>query len=302
MLQELVRRAPSTYNHSITVGSIAEAAADTIGRGTAGPRGRLLPRHRQDAQAGVLRREPVGAGSRHESLIPAMSTLVIVAHIKDGADLARQHKLPQPIIDFIEQHQARRWSTTSTAWPASRARPSQRRRGRGEQFPLSGPRPQTKEAAVLMLADSAQSACRSLRDPAPSRIESLVREIAERQLDDGQFDESNLTLRELRTIERSIVKSLIANYHGRVKYPTRKPLDDHHRRCQRAIHLPVDDGRLRRAVRMILQVPPFAGLASAWPWSMTPPSIVSTAATSIRIAPRRIELQPGRLGRHSRAR
>ena len=74
----------------------------------------------------------------------------------------------------------------------------------------------------MMLTDSAESACRSLRDPAPSRIESLVREIAERKLDDGQFDESNLTLRELRTIERSIVKSLIANYHGRVKYPDQK--------------------------------------------------------------------------------
>jgi membrane-associated HD superfamily phosphohydrolase len=152
-----------------------------------------------------------------------MSTLVIVAHIKDGADLARQHKLPEPIIDFIEQHHG----TTLVDYFFHLANEQSQTDPNGAEvdessFRYPGPRPQTKEAAVLMLTDSAESACRSLRDPAPSRIEALVREIAERKLDDGQFDESNLTLRELRTIERSIVKSLIANYHGRVKYPDQK--------------------------------------------------------------------------------
>jgi putative nucleotidyltransferase with HDIG domain len=224
LLQELVRRAPSTYNHSITVGSIAEAAADAIGA-----RGLLVRVGAYFHDIGKMLKPEYFAenqstiGSRHESLIPAMSTLVIVAHIKDGADLARQHKLPEPIIDFIEQHHG----TTLVDYFFHLANEKSQNDPNGAEvdensFRYPGPRPQTKEAAVLMLTDSAESACRSLRDPAPSRIESLVREIAERKLDDGQFDESNLTLRELRTIERSIVKSLIANYHGRVKYPDQK--------------------------------------------------------------------------------
>jgi hypothetical protein len=224
LLQELVRRAPSTYNHSITVGSIAEAAADAIGaRGLLVRVGAYFHDIGKMLKPEYFAENQSTAGSRHESLIPAMSTLVIVAHIKDGADLARQHKLPEPIIDFIEQHHG----TTLVDYFYHLANEQSQTDPNGSEvdessFRYPGPRPQTKEAAVLMLTDSAESACRSLRDPAPSRIESLVREIAERKLDDGQFDESNLTLRELRTIERSIVKSLIANYHGRVKYPDQK--------------------------------------------------------------------------------
>ena len=85
-----------------------------------------------------------------------------------------------------------------------------------------GPKPQTKEAGVLMLADAAEGACRALFDPAPARIESTVREMAERRLRDGQFDESGLTLPELRAVEQSVIKSLIANHHGRVKYPDQR--------------------------------------------------------------------------------
>ncbi len=224
LLQELVRRAPSTYNHSITVGSIAEAAADAIGaRGLLVRVGAYFHDIGKMLKPEYFAENQSAAGSRHESLIPAMSRLVIVAHIKDGADLARQHKLPEPIIDFIEQHHG----TTLVDYFYHLASEQSQADPNGAEveessFRYPGPRPQTKEAAVLMLTDSAESACRSLRDPAPSRIESLVREIAERKLDDGQFDESNLTLRELRTIERSIVKSLIANYHGRVKYPDQK--------------------------------------------------------------------------------
>jgi len=221
LLQELVQRAPSTYNHSITVGSIAEAAADAIGaRGLLARVGAyyhdigkmLKPEY-------FIENQPPDA-NRHESLIPAMSTLVIIAHVKDGADLARQHKLPEAIIDFIEQHHG----TTLVEYFFGRAHQQSESDPNGTEvdestFRYPGPRPQTKEAAVLMLADAVESACRSLVDPAPARIESLVREVADRRLNDGQFDESDLTLRELRTIENSMIKSLIANYHGRVKYP-----------------------------------------------------------------------------------
>ncbi len=224
LLQELVRRAPSTYNHSVTVGSIAEAAADAIGA-----RGLLTRVGAYFHDIGkmlkptyYIENQPPNE-NRHESLVPQMSTLVIVAHIKDGADLARQHRLPEPIIDFIEQHHG----TTLVEYFYGRASEQRQNDPDGgaveeSSFRYPGPKPQTKEAAVLMLADAAESACRSLVEPGPARIESLVREIAERKLEDGQFDESGLTFRELRTVEDSMIKSLIANYHGRIKYPEQR--------------------------------------------------------------------------------
>ena len=222
LLQELVRRAPSTYNHSVTVGSIAEAAAENIGaRGLLCRVGAYFHDIGKMLKPGYFIENQGAEGNRHESLVPAMSTLVIIAHIKDGSDLGRQHHLPQPIIDLIAQHHG----TTLVEYFYGRAqRESDPNNGEVDEsnYRYPGPKPQTKEAAVLMLADAVESASRTLVDPTPARIESIVREIAERRLDDGQFDESGLTLRELRTIERSLAMSVASIYHGRIKYPDQK--------------------------------------------------------------------------------
>ncbi|MGD0515964.1 MAG: HDIG domain-containing metalloprotein [Thermoguttaceae bacterium] len=223
LLQEMVRRAPSTYNHSVTVGSIAEAAADTIGaRGLLCRVGAYFHDIGKMLKPGYfIENQGPDEDNRHESLVPAMSTLVIIAHIKDGSDLARQHHLPQPIIDMIAQHHG----TQLVEYFFDRAQQqSDPQNGEVDEsnYRYPGPKPQTKEAAVLMLADAVESASRTLVDPAPARIESLVRELAEHRLDDGQFDESGLTLRELRAIERSLVMSLTSIYHGRIKYPEQK--------------------------------------------------------------------------------
>jgi hypothetical protein len=221
LLQELVRRAPSTYSHSMTVGSIAEAAAESIGaRGLLARVGAYFHDIGKMLKPGYFIENQGSETSRHEALVPAMSTLVIIAHIKDGSDLARQHHLPQPIIDLIQQHHG----TTLVEYFYDRAHGQKGAESNGNDvdesiFRYPGPKPQTKEAAVLMLADAVESASRTLVDPTPARIESLVRGIAEHRLHGGQFDESGLTLRELRTIERSMVMSLTAIYHGRLKYP-----------------------------------------------------------------------------------
>ena len=220
LLQELVRRAPSTYSHSMTVGSIAEAAAESIGaRGLLARVGAYFHDIGKMLKPGYFIENQGSETSRHEALVPAMSTLVIIAHIKDGSDLARQHHLPQPIIDLIQQHHG----TTLVEYFYDRAHQKGGDPNGNEVdesiFRYPGPRPQTKEAAVLMLADAVESASRTLVDPTPARIESLVRGLAEHRLHGGQFDESGLTLRELRTIERSMVMSLTAIYHGRLKYP-----------------------------------------------------------------------------------
>jgi hypothetical protein len=224
LLQELIRRAPATYNHSITVGSIAEAAAESIGaRGLLVRVGAYFHDIGKMLKPAYFIENQARDHNLHQSLMPAMSTLVIIAHIKDGADLGRQRRLPQPIIDMIEQHHG----TTLVEFFFGRANEQKGLDPNGGEvdeasYRYPGPKPQTKEAGVLMLADAVEGASRTLVDPTPARIESLVREMAERRLHDGQFDESGLTLRELRTIERALVKALTALYHGRIKYPEQR--------------------------------------------------------------------------------
>ena len=224
LLQELVRRAPGTYNHSINVASIAEAAAESIGaRGLLVRVGAYFHDIGKMLKPGYFVENQGGEANRHDSLVPAMSTLIIIAHVKDGADLARQHHLPESIIDFIQQHHG----TTLVEYFFHRANErceADPDSGEVEEsaFRYPGPKPQTKEAAVLMLSDAVEGASRALVEPTPARIESLVHEIAMKRLLDGQFEQCGLTLQELATVEDSLVKSLTAVYHGRVKYPDQR--------------------------------------------------------------------------------
>jgi putative nucleotidyltransferase with HDIG domain len=221
LLQELIRRAPGTYNHSITVASLAEAAAEAIGaRGLLVRVGAYYHDIGKMLKPGYFAENQGQGDNRHRSLVPAMSTLVIIAHVKDGADLARQAKIPEPIIDFIQQHHG----TTLVEYFYRQASESKKSSPDGgdvdeSSFRYPGPKPQTKEAGILMMADAVESASRVLVEPTPSRIESLVEDISRKRLLDGQFDECGLTLEEVRKVGDSLVKSLTAVYHGRVKYP-----------------------------------------------------------------------------------
>jgi putative nucleotidyltransferase with HDIG domain len=225
LLQELVRRAPGTYNHSITVASLAEAAAEKIDANGLLVRvgayfhdiGKMLK------PSYFIENMTEGAESKHEHLNPAMSTLIIIGHVKDGADLAEQHNLPKPIIDFIEQHHG----TTLVQYfyhAASKAAESQGDSIEVEEsdFRYPGPKPQTREAGVLMLADAVESASRTLSEPTSKRIESLVRGITMDKLLDGQFEESTLTLSELNVIQDSLTMSLTSIFHTRIKYPDQR--------------------------------------------------------------------------------
>jgi cyclic-di-AMP phosphodiesterase PgpH len=222
LLQELIRRAPGTYNHSITVASLAEAAAESIGaRGLLVRVGAYFHDIGKMLKPQYFIENQTKGDNRHDSLVPAMSTLVIIAHVKDGADLARQNRLPESIIDFIQQHHG----TTLVEYfyrQANQKKVQEDPDGGAldeSSFRYPGPKPQTREAGVLMLADAVESASRVLKEPTASRIENLVHEISMKRLLDGQFDESGLTLEDIRKIGESLVKSLTAVYHGRVKYP-----------------------------------------------------------------------------------
>ena len=220
LLRQLAQRAPGTYNHSINVAAIAEAAADSIGaHGLQTRVGAYFHDIGKMFKPNYFVENQEQGGNCHDQLQPAMSTLVIIAHVKDGADLGRQHRLPKRIIDFIEQHHG---TTLVEYFFREAAKRSQEDPNKEEvsetSFRYPGPKPQTLEAAVLMLADSVESASRTLVEPTPSRIQNLVEDIAMKKLLDGQFDECGLTLQQLDQLKNSLVKSLTAIYHGRVKY------------------------------------------------------------------------------------
>ena len=223
LLQELVRRAPGTYNHSMSVASMAESAAESIGANGLLVRvgayfhdiGKMLkPQY-------FIENVQAGGESRHEHLAPAMSTLIIIGHVKDGVDLAQQYNLPQQLIDFIEQHHGTTLVEYFYHEAARQAGDSPDRKTDAEEssFRYPGPKPQSKEAGVMMMADACESASRALTDPTPKRLERLVSDILMKRLLDNQFSQCDLTLAELRIIEKSISKSLIGIYHGRIKYP-----------------------------------------------------------------------------------
>ena len=226
LLQELIQKAPGTYSHSNGVAAIAETAADAIGANGLLCRvgayyhdiGKMTKPHY------FVENMTAGQTSRHESLNPAMSALIIIGHVKDGVELGHQHNLPEPLIDFIEQHHG----TTLVEYffhaanKQAESQPDHRFDVQESAFRYPGPKPQTREAAVLMVADAVEGASRTLAEPTPKRLETLVHEIAMKRLLDGQFDESTLTLSELAVIEDSLTKSLIGIHHGRIKYPEQK--------------------------------------------------------------------------------
>jgi cyclic-di-AMP phosphodiesterase PgpH len=225
LLQELVRRAPGTYNHSMTVATLGETAADAIEANGLLVRvgayfhdiGKMLKP--QYFVENIL----AGTQNRHDLLNPAMSTLIIVGHVKDGIDLGLQHGLPQPLIDLIEQHHGTTLVEYFYRAATKQADADHRTDAEESHFRYPGPKPQSKEAAVLMIADACEGASRSLSEPTPKRLERLVQDIAMKRLLDGQFDECGLTLTELAMVQDSLTKSLIAVYHGRVKYPDQRP-------------------------------------------------------------------------------
>ncbi len=219
LLRELQSRAPGTYNHSLAVASIAENAAEAIGADS-----RLVYVGGLYHDVGKLNKpeyfiENQGGGdNKHDKLSPAMSLLVIVGHVKDGLELAQEYNLPKVLRHFIESHHGT--SLVEYFFHAARERAADEGEEVAEfSYRYPGPKPRTRETAILLICDGIESATRAMTDPTPSRIEALVRRMSRARLQDGQLDDADLTFRELRVIEDSIIKSLCAIYHSRIAYP-----------------------------------------------------------------------------------
>jgi len=183
LLKQLQQKAPGTYNHSLQVANISEASADAIGaNGLLVYVGALYHDIGKMNKPQYFVENQTDGPSRHEKLSPAMSLLVIVGHVKDGTELAREYSLPRPLQHFIESHHG----TTLVEYFYHAAKTKNGDDVEEIEFRYPGPKPRTKEAAILMLADAVESATRSLADPNPSRIDSLVRKISRKRLIDGQ--------------------------------------------------------------------------------------------------------------------
>jgi putative nucleotidyltransferase with HDIG domain len=220
LLKRLALEAPGTYHHSLLIGSIAESAGEAIGAN-----GLLCRVGAYYHDIGKLNKpayfveNQMGAASRHRELSPAMSQLIIIGHIKDGIEMAKEYGLPVVLRQFVETHHG----TTLIEYFYNEAKKNQQAQGgampRESEFRYTGPRPKTREAAIVMLADSIEGAVRSLSEITPTRIEAVVHNIAMKRLQDGQFNDCELTLKDLSKIEVSLSASLIAHYHGRIAYP-----------------------------------------------------------------------------------
>ncbi len=229
LLQLLAREAPGTYTHSLALGTLAEAACDRIGaNGLLAQVAALYHDIGKIPKADYFTENQEGGANRHDKLAPTMSLLIILGHVKDGLEMAREYKLPSVLRQFIAEHHGttvvRYFHYVASEKHAQIATGRHDREVPETEFRYAGPKPRTRESAVLMLGDGVEGAVRALPEPTPGRIESVVHQIVTDRLNDGQLDDCDITLREVRMVEDSLVKSLCSIYHGRVSYPkARKP-------------------------------------------------------------------------------
>ncbi len=220
LLKRLAMEAPGTFSHCLMVGSIAEAAAESIGRnGLLCRVGAYYHDIGKIAKPNYFVENQVGSNSKHDDLSPAMSQLIIAGHVKDGKEIAKEYKLPSIIRQFIETHHGTTLIEYFYNEAVKKSNDKQQPPPSETEFRYEGPRPSTKEAAIVMLADAIESAVRALQDITPARIEAVVKNVAAKRLQDGQFDNCDMTFRELAQVEASMVKTLSAHYHGRIAYP-----------------------------------------------------------------------------------
>lgn len=219
LLGRLLKETPGTYHHSIMVASLAEAAAEAVGANSLLARvggyyhdiGKIRrPYFFIENQLGV-------AENPHDRVAPGLSTLIVTSHVKDGVELGREYRLPERIIDFVREHHG----TTLVSYFYSRATEDEKSGCQvvEEDFRYEGPRPSSKETAIVMLADAVEAAVRSLVKPSPGRIETIIRRIVKDRLYDHQLDKCDLTVRDLDTISDTFMKVLSGMFHPRVGYP-----------------------------------------------------------------------------------
>ncbi len=218
LLRELAVRAPGTYHHSIVIGSLAEAAAESI---NANPLLARVSAYYHDVGKMKMPQyfiENISEENRHDDLTPRMSALILISHIRDGIELAEKHRLGVEIRDIISQHHGT--SLVTYFYEKARALENGSANGIDEsEYRYPGPKPQTKEAGIVMLADAIEAASKTIAEPTAEKLQSLTKKIVNRIFADGQLDECELTLKDLHLITGSFNRVFAGIYHQRVDYP-----------------------------------------------------------------------------------
>ncbi len=218
LLKRLAMEAPGTYHHSIMVGNLAEAACDSIGANSLLARvGAYYHDIGKIPKPQYYSENEMGGSSRHTGLSPSMSALIIGKHVKEGVDIANKYKLNNTIINFIKQHHGD--SLIAYFYQKAIEKTKEGAVLDEESFRYPGPKPQTKETAIVLLADSVEASSRALSDPTPASISHLVKKVINDKFLDGQLDECDLTLRDMHEIANAFIRVLMAVFHTRTSYP-----------------------------------------------------------------------------------
>ncbi|MBU1124464.1 MAG: HDIG domain-containing protein [Candidatus Omnitrophica bacterium] len=218
LLMRMVQESPGTYHHSLVVGNLAESACNAVNANALLARigayyhdlGKLQKPH-------YFSENQTFTESKHDALAPSMSKLVIINHVKEGVELAKKYRLNPRIIDFIQQHHGTSLVYYFYRRALENLEDDQEIKEEGFRYP--GPKPNTRETAIVLLADSVEAATRALKDPIPQKIDEIVHKIINNKFIDGQLDDCNLTLKDLESISAVFIRILGGIYHSRVNYP-----------------------------------------------------------------------------------
>jgi cyclic-di-AMP phosphodiesterase PgpH len=209
--------APGTYHHSLIVGNLAETAAEQIGANPLLCRvGAYFHDVGKSKRPVFFIENQMSKENPHDKIAPSLSHLIITSHVRDGLEMQEQYRLPKPIRDICEQHHG-----TTVLWYFYNKAREQDKSGtvQVDDFRYPGPKPQSKEAAIVMLCDAVEAAVRAMNRPNPNRIEAVIRKIIKDRLNDGQLDECDITLKDLDTLAESFMRTLNGIYHARIEYP-----------------------------------------------------------------------------------
>jgi putative nucleotidyltransferase with HDIG domain len=229
VLKDLLVHAPGTYQHALMVGNLSEEAAEAVGANPLLARVSAMYHDIGKIQkAEYFVENQINLANRHDKLAPSMSALILISHVKDGVELARKQKLPPAILSIIKQHHGTSLITFFYQKAKENEDPTIHEIKEAD-YRYPGPKPQSKEAAIVMITDAIEAASRVLNNPNPSRIEMMVNKILERIYIDGQLDECDLTLKDLRKIKKSLLPILNSIYHHRIDYPSVKLAEDEKR-------------------------------------------------------------------------
>lgn len=229
LLEKMKLEAAGTYHHSIMVGNLAETAACAIGAKALLSRlGAYYHDIGKIEKAGYFSENQEMDANKHDALSPALSKLIIMNHVKEGVELAKKYRLNPFLIDFIQQHHGNSLVYYFYRRALESLEDDQNVKEEGFRYP--GPKPNTKETAIVLLADSVEAAARALKNPNPAKIEEIVHKVINNKFIDGQLDECNLTLKDLEDISSIFIRILSGAYHSRVTYPEESRSEHNHKR------------------------------------------------------------------------